>query len=239
MAARKSLSSLRRRRRDQDSGEEWQLTLADMMTLLLCFFVLLASISRVDFSLFEEVAGSMRSAMRPSEPRKNDLREAVSREMDRQEALRKMVEDLAYRFRGEAAEHVQFQLRSGAVAINLHGPAFFGSGSAELTPDAVRMLRKIGAVLAGAPYHLTVEGHTDNVPINNSAFESNWELSAMRATRVARFLIVQGVTPDNMKIVGLADTRPMLPNQDANGAALPENQTRNRRVVILVAPEGE
>lgn len=239
MAGRGPLDSLRRKRRDQDSGEEWHLTLADMMTLLLCFFVLLASISQVDYSLFEEVAGSMQSAMRPSEARKSALREAVSRELDRQAALEKIVEDLKQRFRGEAAENVQFQLRSGAVAINLHGPAFFDSGSAELTPDAVRMLRKIGSVLVGTPYYLTVEGHTDNVPISTGVFDSNWELSALRATRVARFLMAQGVRPDNLKVVGLADTRPMLPNTDANGAALPENQTRNRRVVILVAPEGD
>ncbi|MEG6551063.1 flagellar motor protein MotB [Desulfocurvibacter africanus] len=238
MAVRSPLEKLRRRRMDQEGGEDWHLSLADMMTLLLCFFVLLASISQVDYTLFDEIAGSMQTALKPSEARKSDLREAVTRELDRQATLEHIISDLQQRFRGEAAEHVQFQLRPGAVAINLHGPAFFDSGSAELTPDAARMLRKIGVVLVGVPYHLTVEGHTDNVPIQTGAFDSNWELSALRATRVARFLISQGVRPDNMKIVGLADTRPLLPNNDASGAALPENQTRNRRVVILVAPEG-
>ena len=90
--------------------------------------------------------------------------------------------------------------------------------------------------LLDIPYRVKVEGHTDNIPIKSSCFPSNWELSASRASAVARFFIDTGVPADRLEVVGLADTRPEAPNEDLYGKPIQENQARNRRIVILVTP---
>jgi chemotaxis protein MotB len=131
---------------------------------------------------------------------------------------------------------VALERREGAVAVDLQGKVLFELGSAELTTRAAYILRDIARTLSGLPYHVTVEGHTDNIPIRTDRFPSNWELSAARAAAVARYLLDWGLDPGRMKVVGLADTRPLAPNVDERGRPLPENQVRNRRVVILVHP---
>ena len=109
-------------------------------------------------------------------------------------------------------------------------------GSAELTSKAVFLLREVADALAGAPYAVTVEGHTDNIPIRSKMFPSNWELSAVRASSVARFLIFHGIDSNHVKVMGLADTMPLLPNTNAQGRPIPQNQVQNRRVVIVLTP---
>ena len=126
--------------------------------------------------------------------------------------------------------------RENGVELSLRGAAFFDLASADVKPGGIPLLRDIAATLAGTPYKITVEGHTDNLPIESWLYPSNWELSSARASRVARFLIDNGVPRDHMRVEGLADTLPVVPNTDETGRNIPENQARNRRVVILVSP---
>jgi len=81
-------------------------------------------------------------------------------------------------------------------------------------------------------YQITVEGHTDDTPINTSRFPSNWELSTARASAVVHFFLDQGIPALKLRAAGYADTFPKAPNRDSNGNAIPANQTQNRRVVI-------
>ena len=105
-----------------------------------------------------------------------------------------------------------------------------------MTRKALDLLGIITRPLLDIPYKITVEGHSDNIPIQSTQFPSNWELSSARASAVARYLIAQGFPKEKIQVVGLADTRPLVPNQDDNGDPIPENQSRNRRIVILVTP---
>ena len=89
-------------------------------------------------------------------------------------------------------------------------------------------MRAIGQVLAPTDFPITIEGHTDNVPIRTAQFPSNWELSAVRATTVLRQFAEAGVSADRLTAIGYADTRPADPNLLADGRA------RNRRVTILI-----
>ena len=83
-------------------------------------------------------------------------------------------------------------------------------------------------------YIVEVEGHTDNVPIKTAKFPSNWELSSLRAVNVAKLFESMGVKKSQLSAIAYADTRPKLPNLDSNGSAVPENQAKNRRVVVHV-----
>ena len=83
-------------------------------------------------------------------------------------------------------------------------------------------------------FTITVEGHTDDAPIHQPRFPSNWELSSQRATAVVRHLIDQGVDARNLQGIAYAHTRPVAPNRDGAGQPITSNRAKNRRVVIRI-----
>jgi chemotaxis protein MotB len=251
------LSDLRKRRTDED--EHWQLSLADMMTLLLCFFVLIVSVSHLDMTRYETVAGSMEKAMTrergkpggkapgpapkaPEQPAQEPPPAPVTPEVRAKAApsptqrdidlLRREIESKLAGKTGQA-EIIQ---RGETLAVSLDGAAFFDLASAEIRPGSLPLLTDIAASLKSLPVRITVEGHTDNKPMESWLYPSNWELSSARASRVARFLTDHGVPKEGLAVMGLADTRPLAPNEGPDGKSIPENQAKNRRVVILVSP---
>jgi len=121
--------------------------------------------------------------------------------------------------------------------LELDGGAFFKPGSADLTDQAVPVLKSIHEELASPIYqsfNISIEGHTDDDPINSLKFPSNWELSSGRASTVVRFMITEGMRNTRLKATGFADTRPKFPNRDAQGAPLIDNMIANRRVVLRI-----
>lgn len=240
------------KRRAAEEQEEWQLSLADMMTLILTFFVIIVSISVVDMERYEEVSESFKEglAKKPVEQLKPDKRKAQSPEpepvfhsqsfeqaaRDEKKPLDRVFEDLAAKLAGETYS-VSLERRPYSVAVNMRGSVLFDPGAADLTPKAKAILAEVGDVLWGLPYRFAIEGHSDNIPIHNDRYPSNWELSSARASSVARFLMERGFPPERFTVVGLADTRPMAPNMDQAGRPIPRNQMLNRRVVVLVEPE--
>lgn len=246
-------------RRRVDDQEEWQLSLADMMTLLLTFFVVLVSISVVDLERYQKVSESFKEglARKPVQQiRKQKAPEALpepepappaqtfeqaaqavrASQVDEKNPLDKVYEDLTARFSGES-QVVTLERRPHSVAVNLRGSVLFDLGTADLTPKARTILAQVGDVLWGLPYRYVIEGHSDNLPIHNDRYPSNWELSASRASSVARYLIERGFPAERFTVVGQADTKPMVPNMDEAGRPIPLNQLLNRRVVVLVEPE--
>lgn len=226
------------RRRPRRERNEWELSFADMMTLLLCFFIVALTVSRVDERRFTEVAQSMTKAMGKKETRpaeQPEIPEVPEQWRQKLKTLDEVRADLEQRI-GEGAEAVDLQMRPDGVAVNLRGGVFFASGSADLTAHARDVLQDMAPALEDIPYRIKVEGHTDNIPISSARFPSNWELSAARASAVARFLIDRGLPAKRMEVIGLADTRPEVPNEDLYGRPIPENQARNRRIVVLVTP---
>ena len=113
--------------------------------------------------------------------------------------------------------------------ISLHELGFFNSGEARLMPGAADKIKRIAAVLIQYGLDMRVEGHSDNVPIHNAAFGSNWDLSTARAMAVATMLIDEsGVDPKRMSIAGYAQYHPAASNDT------PEGRMANRRVDIVV-----
>ena len=127
--------------------------------------------------------------------------------------------------RKEVALHVE---RDGLV-VSLREVGFFDSGSAAIRPDSIAAFSRMAEVLASDEYVIRVEGHTDNVPIHNAQFASNWELSTARATELVRLLITRyNFAPVRLSAAGYAEYHP------AGSNATFEGRAQNRRVDVVV-----
>ena len=125
----------------------------------------------------------------------------------------------------------------GSISLELDSGAFFKPGTADLTEQAIPVLKSIYEEFASPIYqsfNVSIEGHTDDDPISSFKFPSNWELSAGRASTVVRFMIAQGMKKSRLKATGFSDTQPKVPNRDADGSPIKENMIANRRVVMRI-----
>ena len=197
--------------------DDWQGTYGDCVTLLLCFFVMLLAASKMDTVMFEQIRTGM-------------AREFTDKQPDSPVML--LRSDLDDDLRALGSDHV-------GLILDLETDAFFDSGSAELKPAAIPVLRRLASTLNSPRYRIfrfEVQGHTDDEPIATSHFPSNWELSSARASAVTRFLIQSGIDPTRLRAVGLADVQPRYPNRDAYGEPIQHNRRRNRRVRLRMDP---
>ncbi len=132
-----------------------------------------------------------------------------------------------------ASDQVRVRRDANWVELEIRDNLLFTSGSAALNAQAGEPLARIAATLKPLPNRIQVEGFTDNVPISNSQFLSNWELSAARAASVVHVLSRGGVAAVRMAAIGYGEHRPVADN------ATPEGRNRNRRVVLVVLGEGD
>lgn len=197
-----------------EEKEDWLITYADAITLLMAFMVMLLTFSEYDVPAFEEAAAAIKSNLTG--------RDATSPI----QLLKIDVQDVVYNM--QADQVVKVEIDGKGVIIELSSSAFYKPGSAEIRDEAVPVLEKMSQTLLAPRYQkyiLEIEGHTDDDPINTPQFPSNWELSAGRATRIVRFFIAQGMEAVRMKATGYADIKPKAPNQDVQGNPIPENKT--------------
>ncbi len=127
---------------------------------------------------------------------------------------------------------VSVSMRQDGLVVSLEEIGFFDSGTATIRPGSLDAIARLAAVLKQRPENLRVEGHTDNVPIHNARFASNWELSTYRATEITRLMITQyGLSADQLSAAGYAEFHPIATNDTEAGRA------QNRRVdVVVLAP---
>ena len=198
----------------------WILSYGDMMSLLLCFFIVIASISTVNQQALEEVSSSMAKGIKKKHTK----------------PLKAVVDDIKKIVKEENLEKdMSVDIGPQGAEIKFAGQSLFESAEAEINKSAYSILKKVSTVLQkedARGYYVIVEGHTDNVPIQSEIFPSNWELSSARASSVIRYFNETGIKPSRCKAIGYADTRPEAPNADATGNSLPLNQSKNRRVII-------
>jgi chemotaxis protein MotB len=192
--------------------ELWLISYADLLTLLIGFFVLLLAASGVKTARFERIAAAISGSAPPP-----------------LESLRGKVDELIAR--AALGDRVRTREDAEGLGIEFKDALLFPSGSADVRPEGravVDEVAKLVRELPGRP--VIVEGHTDDVPIHTPEFRSNWELSAQRAINVLEALEASGVERGRVSARGYAETRP-LP-----GGELPLEQQRsaNRRVVIRV-----
>lgn len=205
--------------------EDWLLTYSDMVTLLLAFFVLLASISKVDMVQYEKVRAGM-------------AREIGRREMHK--PLQELKESLHRTIREAGVEdQVGIGADDDGIMVEFAAAPYYPPGSADLRPEARPLLLQVAQTLMHPLYEgfrVEVQGHTDDTPIASVRFPSNWELSAARATAVVRLFAEMGIAPARMAAIGYADVIPKAPNHDRDGQAIAANQALNRRIVVRIYP---
>ncbi len=207
-----------------EDDNAWLLTYLDMLTLLLTMFVVLLSYAKNDAERYRRlshaVAQEMRQMVRPAPEQKSE-EERLAEQMNRTIVQQKI------------GDNVEVLARSGSVELRVKDKILFDTGAADLQAVGGAVLDKLIPLLRddGHQHMITVEGHTDNVPIANDQFASNWELSAVRATNVVRHLIAMGIKPEHIAAVGYADTHPIAENATAEGRA------QNRRVAIVISME--
>ena len=211
-----------------NSNEIWLLTLSDLLMLLLIFFVFLLAVPLVQ-------AGKPQTAQpqpvaKSVEPVPASVAPTVreTRNVSDKEAVAALENDLRDVLGNrEGQQGVTVERRSELIVITFPEQIIFDSGKASLKTDVSPTLEKVAAFVAGHP-ELSVEihGHTDDRPIRNARYPSNWELSADRAAQVARTLVGLGADPTRIATKGFGEYHPIEPNvSDAN-------RLKNRRVEI-------
>ncbi|CAK0750704.1 chemotaxis protein MotB [Gammaproteobacteria bacterium] len=204
------------------------MSFADLITLMLALFIVLYAASRIDASKAEQIKESLAKTLVKSPPISN---QPVAKQIGYDDLLREIqIQLTALGLEGLA----RVQLVSTGVALTATGDLLFSSGSAEMTPRANDLLNQVASFVLRLPYAIRIEGHTDDIPIHTQQFPSNWELSAARAGRVARFLIERGIAPSRLAVTGYADTRPL---PFVVGTSEIERRAANRRVVFLFEKE--
>lgn len=239
---------IRKRRRPADSGkqshERWLLTYADMITLLMVFFIVLYALSTINAKKFEAVAISLSRAMGGgqsvlSQPGASLAQGISGSSLVKDIEIREMEEinDLE-RIRRELQGFIDQNGLNGKVTVNMEergvvlsfqDVALFPLGSAEISPGARELIGKLGKILMSSQHYIRVEGHTDDLPINTREFPSNWELSVARSTRVVQELIRGiGFPPQRLSATGYGEFRPRVENDTV------EHRQQNRRVDIVI-----
>ncbi len=200
-----------KKKQQQDEGG-WLTTYADMMTLLMTFFVLLFAMSTLDPVKLEQFGNSTRDTNQKKSKK-------VSLSQINKEVKKLVVEQ-------ELQSQVKVRMDARGVTLEIASDLAFGSGTATLSSSIMDFLVKLVGTMEKATYAIAVEGHTDNDPIRSSKFPSNWELSASRASAVIRYLTSQGIPADKFRAIGFGDTAPKVANDTA------QNKAKNRRVDI-------
>lgn len=254
------------------AGSPWLNTFADLMNLLLCFFVLLFSFSSVDAEKYEQVAKSMSGGFsifssggssiddgvlintginqlnnlqeynqNMEEQKETDKDENKKGQTDYVEEYLARQKESTEQLYDELVEQVDKQKIGDELDItidpnfqyikfSLSGSILFDSGKADIKAEALPLFNKIGDILRlYKDYHIEIEGHTDNVPINNSKFESNNWLSSARALNAAMYLINEkGLSPETLSWTGRGEYDPVASNTTEDG------RKKNRRIEIKI-----
>jgi chemotaxis protein MotB len=212
--------------RKHEDAEDWLMSYADMITLLLAFFVMIIAMSHLDPVRYEEVQGG--------------LAKDIGKH-DTAQPMQQLKTDMAEAMRGIKVDETKVAIGTDdrGLVLDLDAGTFFDPASAALKDDYLPALAKITETLDSEKYsafQVEVQGHTDDIPVHSPAFASNWDLSTARATIVVRQLIADGMEPSRLGAVGYADTRPRVANRDINGNPLSVNQAINNRVSLHIFP---
>ena len=226
---------MKRKKEDPDNLQRWLLTYADLITLLLGFFVILYTISQVNESRYRKVSSALQhvfgqkktkilqpaSVVQPVRLTRQMLSDSLTDALDR-----------ALLNHPELESAVTLVPRLEGIALRFQDRVLFDLGEADIKPEAKKLLLSLTKILRRFPNRLRIDGHTDNLPINNAKFASNWQLSTARAANVAYLLNKQGgIDGKRISVTGHASFDPAVPNTTAKNRAI------NRRVEIVVLDE--
>ncbi len=206
----------------------WLVVLADIMTNLMLFFLILYVFTvRPDLASNSEFLEGFDKDN--AQQQKEKKAEDVVKKFTEEDLARKLAEDL---LKAGMKDMAEVQITAKQIKINIAAPVLFSSGKAELGGSSAEVLGPVAAVLNTLPNDVIVEGHTDAVPIKSGDYGTNWELSAARANAVVDLLAARYSVPQaRMIAAAYGEHRPAAPNDTAEGRA------KNRRIEIIVPRE--
>ena len=239
----------------QTGAPAWMATMADMMSLLLTFFVLLLSFANMDVVKFRVMLGSVKDAFGVQKEHPGDIeaRATTPIQLSNSEstanielleenqqtprgprpldpAMQKEVEEAVARLGLDRLVETEATVRG--IVVRVKGQLLFESGSAELRPESLVFMDEIARLARTFPYQVSIEGHTDDVPIATERFPTNWHLSSHRAISALRYLVEAGkIEAGRVSAAGYGDTRPLVANDS------PGNRASNRRVEFVYMRE--
>jgi chemotaxis protein MotB len=223
---------------DGHSRERWLVTYADLITLLLVFFIVMYALSsRISGEKFDQLASSLASSMKKTATPKPSDKTAFSKDLSKEQRQFKATADSVIEslVKTDPKSDVKIDIDQRGLVVSLIDTSFFDAGSATLKPSAYKAIMAVAGPFRKLKNELRIEGHTDSLPIHSPRFPSNWELSTQRATAVTRFLIDNAhVSAGRVSAAGYADNKPVASNGTAEG------RKRNRRVdIIVLKPQEE
>ncbi|NBV41253.1 chemotaxis protein MotB [bacterium] len=204
--------------------ENFYVSFSDLLSLLLIFFVYLFSMATIDPVKYNQTSESL------SEEFAKESGGGPKTSKDERSTQAILVGKLqSYIQKEHLEEQAQVQVTDQYVKVVLSSPVLFQSGSADLSQEGRNILMRFGPAFKEVSNPVIVEGHTDNVPISTSQFESNWELSFHRALSVMKFLMNNfGFTPKQLSGIGYGEYRPAVPNNSEL------NRAKNRRIEVNI-----
>ena len=228
-----------------DGAPAWVMTFADLVTLLMVFFILLFAMGSIEEEKWKQMKSSLKDALGQENIPEAGIREGLDvikekvldettiHAVDEVGAMvAKEVEEIAseveeFVFKNKLAGKVEVSSDERGAIITLSDTVMFPLGKSRMTYTGDEIIKQVFDILKQFSYQVKIEGHTDNVPMNTAQYPSNWELSAARAAEVARKLVKAGFNPTNLSIEAFAQYRPKVPNDSRQGRAT------NRRIEIV------
>lgn len=236
------------RKKIKDDGIDpnaWLATYSDTITLLMTFFVLLYSFSTIDANKFKLISSALQSVFSKQSGKSILQLNANNGELpmvgipiqttnipggNESDQMKENME--MFIEQNNLEDVVEIKVDSRGYIFELKEKILFESGQAYLKEQSKPVLDAITKFISGVDNEIIIEGHTDNVPIRNSKYKDNWDLSAARANTVARYFInTKGQDPTRFRPMGLGQYHPKVKNDT------PEHRAQNRRVNILIVKE--
>ncbi|KXG11362.1 flagellar motor protein MotB [Anoxybacillus rupiensis] len=244
------MSKKKKSQHDDHINESWLIPYADLLTLLLALFIVLFASSQIDQKKFQEIARSFSSALsggagvldfpspveqdnpQTSLPDKEKLTKNQQAKNEQKELQQIQAKINQYIEQQHLQGELKTTLTEEGLLVTILNDVLFDSGSAEVRPQDRQIASEISRLLVmNPPRNIIVSGHTDNVPIRNANFSSNWELSVMRAVNFMKLLLEnKQLDPRLFSAKGYGEFKPVASN------GTPEGRMKNRRVEILIAP---
>lgn len=231
----------RKEKEDSGSGGNWMTTYGDMVTLILTFFILLYSFSTIDVMKFQKMLSSFRGAIGVIDGGKTfeeDPNVFSGQTMQDSGSSAKQTTDImkvAQRIQSLVREQgmeeeISVSINQRGVVVSISEGLLFRAGQYELLPQGKRVLSTLGQVFAEIPNEISAEGHSDSNPMNRKGIiQDNWDLSALRSSRIVSFLSTNsGIPPKRLQSVGYGHSRPIMPNDNDY------HRQMNRRVDLVI-----
>ena len=216
----------------------WEGIYSGFVLIMLCFFIMMCSFSKVAPNKVKKFVKSFVASVDMFQggfgfQTGEQASEAPSQDVGLEEGLApilrefvQMQDDFGLR------KDMEYAISTEGLVLQVFANALFDPGVTEISPRAFPFLNRIAHIISKSTHAVRIEGHSDNLPIHTAKSPSNWDLSAMRAVNVLRYLVDEmKCSPKRLSAAGFGEFQPIFPNDT------PENRARNRRVEFVFSPE--